>query len=602
MAALPSELLDDLDDLGSDDEQAEELDDRAVSGASAGASASAASSSASAGGVPAASGATAAAARGEPAGASDDDDDEEDDDDDDGADGDADNAAAAGGAGAGAGAAGRAGSKGPAVNLELAPDAELDAQLASIGSSSDSGAARTGYRAVAKLRETKRFQEHLGRVRAALASGISSTATAGRLEDWPEYKLVVSSNAMTAAVDDEVVALYRYVADAYRRRFPELETVLPTPAEYLKAVRAIGNESDLTLVDLAALGLPSATVMVITVTGSTSAGKPLPEDALADVFGACDEVSALEADKATILAFIESRMATVAPNVSALVGTRIAAMLVGVAGGVAALSRVPGDTVMLLGQKRRGATGFGRHAGTPHVGVLAECPLVSAAPADLRRRAAKLVGSKVAIAARVDAYGESAAGDVGRRCRDECAGKIGKWQEPPPGRTKRPLPAPDDKPGKRRGGRRARAYKERMGMTTARKEANRMVFGSSTGAEYGDGAMGLDAGMVGSSGSGKLRIERKEQKGLTMKKRRLEGKFAGSSGATGGFASSLAFTPSQGIELANPAAAAMRARMMGILNGGGAAAGGAGAGSSSGSGGAATDYFSSGAFSSIVRK
>lgn len=600
MAALPSELLDDLDDLGSDDEQAEDVDGSSGPGASSSLLGSAASSSA-AGGIGSSGGAAAASARAEAAGDSDDDEDEESDGDADGDDDGDESSAAAGGAGAGAGAQGKSsGTKGPAVNLELAPDAELDAQLASMAGSS----ARTGYRTVAKLRETKRFQEHLARVKAALAAGISSTATAGRLEDWPEYKLVVSSNAMVAAVDDEVVALHRYVADAYRRRFPELETVLPVPSEYLRAVRAIGNESDLTLVDLAALGLPSATVMVITVTGSASAGKPLPDDVLADVFGACDEVSAVEADKASILAFIESRMATVAPNVSALVGTRIAAMLVGVAGGVAALSRVPGDTVMLLGQKRRGATGFGRHAGTPHVGVLAECVLVSGAPADLRRRAAKLIGAKVAIAARVDAYGESAAGDVGRRCRKECAGKITKWQEPPPGRTKRPLPAPDDKPGKRRGGRRARAYKERMGMTAARKEANRMVFGSSTGAEYGDGAMGLDAGMAGSSGTGKLRIERKEQKGLTVKKRRLEGKYAGSSGATGGFASSLAFTPSQGIELANPAAAAMRARMMGILNGGGAGSGAAsgGAGSAGGSSGAATDYFSGGAFSSIVRK
>ena len=75
--------------------------------------------------------------------------------------------------------------------------------------------------------------------------------------------------------------------------------------------------------------------------------------------------------------------------------------------------------------------------------------------------------------------------------------------------------------------------------------------------------MGRDAGRLSSAdGGGRLRIERKEQK-QAVKKRRLEGRYAGgSSGATGGAASSLAFTPSQGIELANPAAAVQGTRVL----------------------------------------
>ena len=60
-----------------------------------------------------------------------------------------------------------------------------------------------------------------------------------------------------------------------------------------------------------------------------------------------------------------------------------------------------------------------------------------------------------------------------------------------------------------------------------------------------------------------MRIERKDQK-IVNKKRKLEnsggGYLGGSSGATGGLASSLAFTGTQGLNLLNPSAATERAQ------------------------------------------
>jgi U4/U6 small nuclear ribonucleoprotein PRP31 len=68
--------------------------------------------------------------------------------------------------------------------------------------------------------------------------------------------------------------------------------------------------------------------------------------------------------------------------------------------------------------------------------------------------------------------------------------------------------------------------------------------------------MGYDMGMVGKEGSGQLRVNKKEQKLLSKKRQRVIN--AGSSGATNGLASSLAFTPVQGIELMNPHAEAQK--------------------------------------------
>jgi U4/U6 small nuclear ribonucleoprotein PRP31 len=131
--------------------------------------------------------------------------------------------------------------------------------------------------------------------------------------------------------------------------------------------------------------------------------------------------------------------------------------------------------------------------------------------------------------------------------RTEVDEKIAKWQEPQQAQTKKALPKPDDRPSKKRGGKRARKYKEKFGMTETRKEVNRTGFANFSG-EYGESAMGSDLGMLGSKAEGgKLRLpQQKEQKQAAKKMKRA---IQMSSGATNGLSSSLVFTPVHGIEL-----------------------------------------------------
>ena len=87
-------------------------------------------------------------------------------------------------------------------------------------------------------------------------------------------------------------------------------------------------------------------------------------------------------------------------------------------------------------------------------------------------------------------------------------------------------------------------------MSQMRQLSNRVRFGQEEDTTS-DGLLGV--GMLGKGqNSGKVRVTAKEQK-LASEKARKKG-AAGSSGATNGLASSLAFTPVQGIELVNPSA------------------------------------------------
>lgn len=66
--------------------------------------------------------------------------------------------------------------------------------------------------------------------------------------------------------------------------------------DYARVVKRIGNEMDLTLVDLDDL-LPAATIMVVTVTATTTSGKPLTTDLLSKCMEGCDMVLSLEDDR-----------------------------------------------------------------------------------------------------------------------------------------------------------------------------------------------------------------------------------------------------------------------------------------------------------------
>jgi len=104
-----------------------------------------------------------------------------------------------------------------------------------------------------------------------------------------------------------------------------------------------------------------------------------------------------------------------------------------------------------------------------------------------------------------------------------------------------------------------RKLKERMAVTEVRAQQNKVSF--SMDAEYGDSAMGLDTGMLGSKDSGRLRAPARKDQKVGLSKRQKTAMVGASSGTTNGLSSSLVFTPVQGLELVNPNAAAERVKL-----------------------------------------
>ena len=412
---------------------------------------------------------------------------------------------------------------------------------------------------VSKLSTSSKYKDLLSKVSAALEShegeGREGAAVAGATEDDPAYKMVLDCNEMALEIESEIMNLHTFCRDKYKTKFPELESLVHHPVDYARIVKKIGNEADLTAVDLEGV-LPSATIMVVSVTASTTSGKPLPDQDLQKCLEACDLVLKLDNEKNKFLKFVEDKMEVTAPNLSAVLGSECASRLMGVAGGLVNLSKIPACNIQVLGAKKKHLAGFSSSTNQQHQGFIAASPLVIQTPPYLRNKACRLLGGKCALLARIDAYGKDPSGSEGKSMKKQIEAKIEKWQEPPPARIVKPLAIPDSGPKKRRGGRRLRKMKERYGMTELRRAQNRVNFNQAE-EEIMDGEDSVGLGLIGEGGAGgmgklRLQVSNKKQKISKAMQKKLQAQASFRGGSVSGMSSSLAFTPVQGIELVNP--------------------------------------------------
>lgn len=428
-------------------------------------------------------------------------------------------------------------------------------------------AKQASVHSIAKLNESEQLKRIMSQIKD-YSQREKPEAVVGPVEAAPEYRLIVEANSITVEIDNEINVIHKYTKDNYVTRFPELDSLVPAPLEYMRTVKELGNdilEKSKNNEALQRFVIP-ATIMVVSVTASTTQGSMLSEEQLSRVFEACDMAIALNDKKQQILEFVQSRMTFIAPNLTAIVGASTAAKLMGTAGGLTNLAKMPACNILLLGAQKKTLAGFSQTSTQPHTGYVFYCELAHNTPPHLRRKAARLLAGKCALAARVDSCHESTDGHIGTGLRTEIEARLEKLQEPPPVKAVKALPAPIDAPRKKRGGRRARKNKERLGMTDMRKAARRMNFGEIEEDAYQED-LGFSLGNLGKKNSGRLRgpvVDSKTKARISktlQQKLTKQQQWGGSTTVRKQIAgtASVAFTPMQGLEIVNPQAADKKA-------------------------------------------
>lgn len=404
--------------------------------------------------------------------------------------------------------------------------------------------------------------------------------------------------------------MHKFIKDHYSVRFPELETLITNPLEYARAVAILGNgpmdsesikalqtSTDNALGQTLKSALDGPTLMIVTVEATTSKGQAMSSEQLQRVVQACEMIIALDKAKKTLTEYVQSRMNVFAPNLTALIGSLTAAQLLNQAGGLTGLSKAPACNLPAWGSKKQASAALATNVGIRHQGFIFQSPVIRTIPSDIKKQAIKMFANKIVMCARTDCFHQFRDGSEGERLKDDCLDRLDKLQQKPLSKGARALPAPDDKPSRKRGGRRARKAKEATAMTDLRKAQNRLAFNKEeqeVGYGVGDSTRGL--GMIGQRDDGRLRaaqVDNRTRAKLSAKSKGWGGASSlsgsgsasslrgigagggsalgnlslasskglrtsgvgttlGSGSATTGTVSSLAFTSTQGLELVDP--------------------------------------------------
>lgn len=175
--------------------------------------------------------------------------------------------------------------------------------------------------------------------------------------------------------------------------------------------------------------------------------------------------------------FINKSMPKIAPNLTELVGPDIASKLISQAGSLKELTKIPSSSILNMGKNINSNLNLDNHNKINN-GFLTELPeYEKETDNNLKMKILRKYSNQIALSARMDFAKGKSNGNYGKEIKNNIKNKINKIINNVEPVIHKPLPRPDEKPRKKRGGKNARRLKKIFEVTEIRKKQNRMNFG-----------------------------------------------------------------------------------------------------------------------------
>ena len=290
-----------------------------------------------------------------------------------------------------------------------------------------------------------------------------------------------------------IESLHTFMVEKYNRKFPELESLIPNLIEYANCVKILETSENVTDLNISSLLLTDAhlskeQIMVLTMTMKTGFNQLNKFDPgeKAQMMEACEQTNKLNEIFDIVNNYLSINVHLIAPNLTALIGPKVTSLLIAHAGGILELSEIPSCNLASIGKKKYQSHTHQTHfSGVRQEGYIYHSELIQSEDIGTHKQMLRMVCAKIALAARVDAslMNNNMNKDIvrdsslGNKWKEEIIQKIRKLHEAPVITNSKALPIPEDKPKKRRAGRKYRKYKEQFKMTQLRQLQNRVEFG-----------------------------------------------------------------------------------------------------------------------------
>jgi nucleolar protein 56 len=191
----------------------------------------------------------------------------------------------------------------------------------------------------------------------------------------------------------------------YGYHFPELSSIIAESDLYVRLIASLGDRINFTGEKLKEDGVGEEKTEQLDKAAQTSMGASLRKEDLEEIVEYAEALLQLYKSRKELEDYLETVMREVAPNTLELTGSTLGARLIAATGSIDNLAKRSASTIQVLGAEKALFRSLRSGSRPPKHGLIFQHNEVHQAPRWQRGKIARALAGKIAIAARLDAYG-----------------------------------------------------------------------------------------------------------------------------------------------------------------------------------------------------
>ncbi|KAF6262555.1 hypothetical protein COO60DRAFT_1282656 [Scenedesmus sp. NREL 46B-D3] len=244
--------------------------------------------------------------------------------------------------------------------------------------------------------------------------------------------MVIQAIALLDTLDKDINTFIMRVREWYSWHFPELVKIVPDNYLYARVALVVKDKGSLNeekLPELAEVLADEAKAKEVLDAAKASMGQDISAIDLINIETFARRVISLAEYRQKLHTYLNDKMHTVAPNLSALIGEMVGARLISHAGSLTNLAKYPASTVQILGAEKALFRALKTKGNTPKYGLIFHSSFIGRAKQRNKGRISRYLANKCSIASRIDCFLDSATSAFGEKLRDQVEERLRFYEE-----------------------------------------------------------------------------------------------------------------------------------------------------------------------------
>ena len=240
--------------------------------------------------------------------------------------------------------------------------------------------------------------------------------------------MVIQAVGLLDDLDKELNNYAMRLREWYGWHFPEVGKILADNLTYAKVILKMGMRTNAKNIEFGTDLLTPEDEAHIKEAAEISMGSEISTEDELNIKELCTQIIFLTEYRQTLTEYLRTRMMTIAPNLTTMVGELVAARLIAHAGSLISLAKMPGSTIQIFGAEKALFRALKTKSQTPKYGLIYHASIVGQANPKIKGKISRSLASKCALCIRVDALGENTEGEIGKKSKKILEARIAQLE------------------------------------------------------------------------------------------------------------------------------------------------------------------------------